>query len=147
VLANLDSTETARISALKIELTSCEGKSLGSTTADPSTVFKTLTVAPHARISGRFSLTSPAAGVCFANAEVSGTSEPGKLKVLGFFQLVTTNEAPGVAVTDEQEQVLQQAMTLLGNPKIVTNEDLQRLESEGKIPRGVLTKDPFGAGN
>jgi hypothetical protein len=143
VLANLDATETARITAMKIELTSCDGKSLGTTTADPSTVFKDLVVAPHAKIAGRFTLAAPGQGVCFANAEVSGTSEPGKLNVLGFFQLITTNETPGVALTDEQDQVLQQAMKLLGNPKVVTNEDLLKLEADGKIPRGVLTKDPF----
>jgi len=143
VLVNLDATETARLTAMKVDLTSCDGKSLGSRTVDPATVFHDLVLAPRAKISGRFTLVAPGEGVCFANAEVSGTSEPSKLKVVGFFQLITSNDPPGVALNEQQDQVLEQAMSLLGNPKVVTNDDLRRLEADGKIPRGVLTKDPF----
>ncbi|HEX7699763.1 MAG TPA: hypothetical protein VF403_03550, partial [Kofleriaceae bacterium] len=146
-LTNLDSVETAQLTDMKIHFTSCDGDGLTETTADPHSVFSTLTVPPRGKISGKFSLAAQGANVCYANAEVSGTSAPGKLKVLGFFQLVTTDQPPGIPVSEEQEKVMAQAMQLLGNPKIVTNEDLRRLEDEGKIPRYVLTKDPFGPDN
>jgi hypothetical protein len=147
VLVNLDDSETARLGDVKIRLTSCDGKELGERTASPSTVFQKLVIAPHARISGRFSLPKAGlAGACYANAEVSGESEPGRLKVLGFFQLVT-GDPPGVPLTDAQEEVLQKAKALLGNPKVVTTDDLRRLEDEGKIPRYALTRDPFAPQN
>lgn len=146
-LTNLDSVETAQLTDMKIHFTSCDGDGLTETTADPHSVFSTLTVPPRGKISGKFSLAAQGANVCYANSEVSGTSAPGKLKVLGFFQLVTTDQPPGIPVSEEQEKVMAQAMQLLGNPKIVTNEDLRRLEDEGKIPRYVLTKDPFGPDN
>jgi hypothetical protein len=146
-LTNLDDVETAQLTGMTIHFTSCDGNSLTETTADPHTVFSTLTVPPHGKISGKFSLGAQGDNVCYANAEVSGTSSPSKLKVLGFFQLVTTDHPPGIPVSEEQEKVMAQAMELLGNPKVVTMEDLRRLEDEGKIPRHVLTKDPFGPDN
>ena len=147
VLTNMDATETARLSDMKIRFASCDGKDIGERSAAPSTVFQNLVVGPRAKIFGRFGLAqSDLAGVCYANAEVSGESEPGRLKVLGFFQL-TTGEIPGVPLTEAQEEVLQKARELLGNPKVVTIDDLRRLEEAGKIPRYVLTRDPFGPEN
>ena len=146
-LLNLDGGETARIDRMKIRLVGCDGKDAGERGASPSSVFKELAIGPRQRIAGTFSL--PKDGlehVCYANAEVAGESEPGKLPVVGFFQLVT-GETPGVALSDDQEEVLQQARALLGNPKIVSVDDVRRLEQEGKIPRYVLTKDPFANPN
>jgi hypothetical protein len=143
VLANIDATETARISNMQIHLISCDGKDAGERSAAPSTVFQNLVIGPRARISGRFSLPKTGlADVCYANVELSGESEPGRLKVLGFFRLVT-GDPPGVPLTAAQEAIFQNARELLGNPKIVTVDDVRRLEDEGKIPRFALTDDPF----
>src|SRR5439155_26933261 len=134
-LTNLDDVETARLAdRVELSLVACDGTLVEKRTVPRASVFAAPVIAPRGRLDGHFSIPD-AKGACFANAEVAGESEPGGLRVLGFFQLVT-GEPPGVPASEQQNQLMSQVLELLGRPKIVTNDDLRRLEDEGKIPRG-----------
>jgi hypothetical protein len=67
--------------------------------------------------------------------------------VTGFFGL-DTGRSKGIPLPSEAQATLNHALELLGKANktgsvVVTDEELRRLEDEGKIPRGVLRPDPF----
>ena len=103
------------------------------------------------RIKGRMTISkSQADGICWADARVGGESEPGQFKVTGFFAL-DTGHSKGIPLSPEAQETMNKALELLGKSGdqagsvIVTNDEIRKLEDEGKIPRGILRPDPFVA--
>jgi PKD domain-containing protein len=137
-LSNYDPTETARLKELKLRFVPCSGKEAAEKTIDLRSVFPSSAVTPRGSLYGRFAVDGKELdGICWVNAEVGGESEPGNLKVVGFFSL-DTGQREGRTLPPKEQEVMDQVLEILGHPTVVSYEDIRRLEDEGKIPRGVL---------
>jgi hypothetical protein len=139
-LDNIDDTETARLTGIELRSLSCDGKTQTSETVPVDTVFPSADIAPGASLTGTFVFPDGAStGICRVFATVTGTSAPGALAVSGSFAM-TVGDAFRKPITDEQQlATIRTVIQILGTTSF-TQEDVQRLEDEGRIPRGVLAQ-------
>ena len=142
VLRNLSRTETARMSDVTVAYVDCDGRNTSTRSLSPDAVFADSVVPPLGTVPGRLTMAADDAEVCSVSARISGSSRPGDLRVTGTFALDPGHRGRQRA-SESQAVVLRKAQSLLGNPGVITMADVQRLEEDGKIPRGLLGTDPF----
>jgi hypothetical protein len=140
-LVDPDPKETANLTGLSLELRDCQGASVETREVSPGTFFPSNSIPPRGRLSGRMVLTDgDMKGRCFVHVSVAGISEPSRYQVEGGY-LMTIGSPVGTKPIHDPAQVaaLDLARRLLGNKQLVTPEDIQQLEDQGKLPPGLFT--------
>lgn len=137
-LVNIDAEETVGLIEVQLRELGCDGEIANEETVAAITLFPETRIGPGKSVEGTLTVEAPAArNVCRVFAAVTGKSSPGSLDAVGSFAL-TVGEAFRQPITDEQQlEVIKQVTAILGKASF-TDEDVRRLEDEGKIPRGVL---------
>jgi hypothetical protein len=137
-LENIDDTETVRLTEVRLRNLSCDGTTQTESTVDVSSVFPEATIGPRGSVTGTLTVSEPGKrNLCRIFATVTGRSAPGSLDATGAFAM-TVGDAFRQTITDQtQLDVIRQVTAILGQAAF-TDEDVRRLEDEGKIPRGVL---------
>jgi hypothetical protein len=143
-LSNLDATETAQLEKAEVKLIGCEGKPDHTKTVPVSSFFPQAQVPPRSTVTTHFSMSkSEAEGYCRADVTLSGTSSPGQIPVRGDFALVTGGDSKtAIKGSPKQQEALAKVKELLGDRKFITQEDILKLEEQGKVPRGLLIPNP-----
>jgi hypothetical protein len=146
---NIDPVETARLTQLTVTFKPCDGSDPTPMGRSVQSVFSDTRIPPKGRLAVRMTISAhEAEGICWASAHVEGDSEPGQFKVAGDFTL-DTGQNPGRRLNAKQQETVHEALKALGRRSdepggaTITMSEIRRLEDEGKIPRGVLRKDPF----
>jgi hypothetical protein len=143
-LENIDDTQTVSLTEVRLRNLSCDGKTETESTVPVGSVFPQATIGPRGSVAGALTVEEPAKrNLCRVFAAVKGTSSPGGLEAAGSFA-VTVGDAFRQPVTDARQlEVVKQITAILGTPGF-TEEDVRRLEDEGRIPRGALQRPGVG---
>lgn len=143
VLRNIDGEETAHLDRVELRLIGCDNEEKETRQAAARDLLEATSVPPRGSVKGR--LTWAAAereGLCFVDTSVSGRSEPGDYEVVTYLSMTVGRRPDTVTVPSDHTALLDEAARLLGHPRAITLRDIQRLEEEGKLPRGVLSRPP-----
>jgi hypothetical protein len=141
VLRNIDGEETAHLDRVQLRLIGCDNEEKETRQAAATDLLEATFVPPRGSVKGR--LTWRAAereGICFVDASLSGRSEPGDYEVVTYLSMTVGRRPETVTVPSDRTALLDEAARLLGHPRAITLRDIQRLEEEGKLPRGVLSR-------
>jgi len=141
VLRNIDGEETAHLDRVQLRLIGCDNEEKETRQAAATDLLEATSVPPRGSVKGR--LTWRAAereGICFVDASLSGRSEPGDYEVVTYLSMTVGRRPETVTVPSDHTALLDEAARLLGHPRAITLRDIQRLEEEGKLPRGVLSR-------
>ena len=141
VLRNIDGEETAHLDRVQLRLIGCDNEEKETRQAAATDLLEATSVPPRGSVKGR--LTWRAAereGLCFVEASLSGRSEPGDYEVVTYLSMTVGRRPETVTVPSDHTALLDEAARLLGHPRAITLRDIQRLEEEGKLPRGVLSR-------
>jgi hypothetical protein len=147
-LINIDPVETVRLTGMTLTLKPCDGSDASETNVAVQSVFPDSRIPPKGRLAGRLVLSAEdAKRVCWADARVTGKTDPGQLEALGFFG-ADTGQSKGIPLAAAAQDTMSRALQLLGRSGrtgsvVVTDEEIRQLEDDGKIPRGVLRPDPY----
>jgi hypothetical protein len=145
-LLNTDDTETVELGEAAEYALFCTGsgdEAPHRTTLAPARLFGVSRVRPGEVVRGRWEWPAGRGPVpCRVDLLLDGQSTPGGMPVTGVINLdnldATGPRSWGGQTGDRRAvELLQKVRTLLGDPDVVTDDDVGRLEQEGALPRGA----------